>query len=723
VTPSSPQAQKPLSQLRWLIELKPLDVPLRVALRNSFAIAAPLAIGVATGHTAAGLAISGGALNTMFADQPGPYRQRITQMLLTALAAALAAFLGILVGPHFLPLIVVAFLYGWGGGLLVALGSAATRVGLTSMILLVINADLRLPAAQAPAAAALIFAGGMLQMLMAVAAWPLQRYRPERFAIAEVQRRLADIARQRPDPSQAPPATQEVLYAVTLLHGGHRSRSLVAQSFRIIIELCERTRLELLALGELQARMRNSEAGQAIEAVLLQSAKVLDGLAQAMTDGQDPKQAEEAAKALPALLEDLSRCRETAGDVRDRHLLRIAGARAHSLMGQLRALTRNGYWASSRGEIQAQLHEARLPSALRPRAPLATLRANLTFSSVAFRHALRCGACLAIAVMLERLLAIPHGFWIPMTAAIVLKPDFGGTLSYGVLRVAGTLAGLLLATGIIHLATENVAVQLLLLALLAAAYRLFSQVNYGIGVALLTGMLVIMLSFQSVIPPSMALDARVNATILGSLLALTAYALWPTWEVQHVRASLAKLIEAYRDYMSALLHSHPGQLEDARNSARTARTNAQASIERLRGEPRHKRNLPSLRLAETLVANANRLIRICMSLEAVLQDHDKLPQSPELAAFTEQAEQALTAIATALRDRTAPPSIGLRPYERKLATALFHDPAAENDPVNVALADSCDRIADSVNTLAHILQSVPAGPAAPETPPSPHSAD
>ncbi|MGH8173670.1 MAG: hypothetical protein ACREPX_11015, partial [Rhodanobacteraceae bacterium] len=67
--------------LQTLIQLKPRDVPLRVALRNSAAVVVPLAIGVATDHVGAGLGIAAGALNTMFLDQPGPYRLRMQRML------------------------------------------------------------------------------------------------------------------------------------------------------------------------------------------------------------------------------------------------------------------------------------------------------------------------------------------------------------------------------------------------------------------------------------------------------------------------------------------------------------------------------------------------------------------------------------------------------------------------------------------------------------------
>ena len=156
--------------LRALIDLKPRDVPVRVALRNTAAVVLPLLIGVATGHVAAGLAVCSGALNTMFSDQPGPYRARLQRMLMAALAAGGAALLGIWVGHNTPALVLAGLLLGLGGGLLVALGPVAARVGLTSMILLVVSADMRLPVAQAPGVALLIFAGGVLQVLLALAA-------------------------------------------------------------------------------------------------------------------------------------------------------------------------------------------------------------------------------------------------------------------------------------------------------------------------------------------------------------------------------------------------------------------------------------------------------------------------------------------------------------------------------------------------------------------------
>ena len=43
-------------------------------------------------------------------------------------------------------------------------------------------------------------------------------------------------------------------------------------------------------------------------------------------------------------------------------------------------------------------------------------------------------------------LALPRSYWLAMTIALVLKPDFGSTFSRGILRLAGTYVGLFVAT-------------------------------------------------------------------------------------------------------------------------------------------------------------------------------------------------------------------------------------------------------------------------------------
>lgn len=685
--------------LSALLELKPRDVPLRVALRNTLAIVLPLALALAAGRPGIGLGMAAGALNTMFIDQPGPYRLRMQRMLLASLASGVSAYVGSLLGAHTALLALAALLCGVSGGLLVALGPNAGRTGLACMILLVISAATPLDALTALGPAALVVAGGVLQMLFAIAAWPLQRYRPERQALADVCRQLAASVRERADSRSAPPVTQALIDVESLLHGAHRARGSVMETFRVLAELVERIRLELLALKDLQETLADGDARRTLARVLEYAARALETIAVALDDGASPHGAAAAMEGFDAALASL---REICGAQASPRELRIALARADGLGGQLRAAARNADFAGSRGELRAGAAEQRLPPAMQPGNALQTLRANLTLSSIAFRHALRCGVCLALAIVGERLAGIQHGYWIPMTAAIVLKPDFAGTFSFGLLRVIGTLLGLFLVTALVHYAFGDPWERVALVALFAFGFRLLTTVHYGIGVMMLTGLVVLLFTFDGV-PPGEVLQARGLATAIGSALALVAYLVWPTWEHLRVRPALASMLDEYRAYFSVLLRDDAARRAATRTSARAARTNAQASLERLRGEPRRDREL--IAFAEGVFANANRFIRAGMALEAVTLDARALLERDAVLAFIDRIDLNLAALARDLRGGT-PPQIGSLREEERALVARLEASATDDEARNVAgaLVEAFDRITDSIDTLAHVLR-------------------
>src|SRR6201999_2101988 len=82
---------------------------------------------------------------------------------------------------------------------------------------------------------------------------------------------------------------------------------------------------------------------------------------------------------------------------------------------------------------------------------IAVLRANLDPGSSYFRHAVRMAVCVGIGDVISRSIDWQRSYWLPMTVAVVLRPDFTTTISRGVLRLGGTFSGLLLATAVYHL--------------------------------------------------------------------------------------------------------------------------------------------------------------------------------------------------------------------------------------------------------------------------------
>jgi len=290
-----------------------------------------------------------------------------------------------------------------------------------------------------------------------------------------------------------------------------------------------------------------------------------------------------------------------------------------------------------------------------------------------------------------------------MTAAIVLKPDFAGTFSFGLLRVVGTLLGLVLATALAHFAFGGDWQRIALFAVLCFGFRELTTVHYGIGVMLLTALIVLLLAFEGMAPGE-TMTARALGTSIGSALALFAYVVWPTWERGRVRPALAGMLDAYRRYFLAMLNDSSRVRADIRAQARSARTNSEASLDRLRGEP--LRNARLVDLAEGTFANANRFMRAAMALEAARQGPVQLPARDLATTFAERVGADLASIAACLRSgETLHRDAGLRAQQQQLAQSI--ERAARTDDEQALAAawiDASDRIVDSIGTLAHLLE-------------------
>ena len=310
-----------------LTQVKRPDVPWRVVIRNTAAVVLPLGIGLAMGYPQIGLGVAAGALDTMFSDQPGPYRQRMRQLLLASLAAGIASLVGFLIGGALLPILLATAACGFFGGLLVVFGTDTARVGMTSMILLVITASTPTSFEHAVGGAALIFAGGLLLTTFSLAAWPLQRYWPERLALTNVYAGLAALARQQAhDDAEVPALTEAMTTLQRTLLGRHRAHGRAMEAFGVLLELAERIRLELTAMAELHAN-------PAIHAMFRDdAARVLAAIADALEQGDSPEQADRALQTLRAseraVLDGGGNADGLAGHI-------------HALAGQLAAAVRN----------------------------------------------------------------------------------------------------------------------------------------------------------------------------------------------------------------------------------------------------------------------------------------------------------------------------------------------------------------------------------------------
>jgi uncharacterized membrane protein YccC len=669
-----------------------------LALRNAVGVVLPLAVGAAIGNPGGALIMTTGALNVSFSDGSDPYRERARRMLTASLCCALAVFFGGFVGRVHVVAATIAALVAFTAGMMVSVNQTAADIGTITLVTFVVFSAQPMTPKHAFAAGLLAVSGGLLQAVFSLALWPVRRYAPERRVLGGLFRELARAAASPARATEAPPASESINAAHQALAPLGADGSIAAERYLALLSQAERIRLALLTLSRLRVRIGRESGCEEIAALLdraaAHAAQVLAWVGNALLEqgGQAI-----AVDELNAIGEKLRGCGAMARDAR---------WQIEALAGQLRSAMELASHATPSGRAAFAAREAGQPWRLRVTSTWAVLRANLNIGSAAFRHAVRLALCVAIGDAAGRAVGAPRAYWIAMTIAIVLKPDFSATFTRGLLRLAGTIAGLLLATALFHLLAPALMIQVLLLGAFAFVLRCFGPANYGLFVTALTAMVVLMFTVTGVSPAQVMLARGINS-IAGGLIALTAYAVWPTWERAQVSESVARMLEAYAQYFRAVRDgylqpekSFREQLDEARLAARLARSNLEASAARLRAEPL----VPAQRIAalDAILANSHRFIHAVMAMEAGLVRSRPVPARAAFRAFAAGVDRTLALLASSLRGSPVAPGDFPDLREEHHALVSAGDPHEERYAlVNV----ETDRVTNSLNTLtAEILR-------------------
>ncbi len=341
----------------------------------------------------------------------------------------------------------------------------------------------------------------------------------------------------------------------------------------------------------------------------------------------------------------------------------------------------------------------------------ATVRANFTLRSVYFRHALRQGVTLAIAtaLYLNTPLLVARGYWIALTALLVLRPDFTTTFTRGIARLLGTLVGVVLTTLLVAILAPAREILVLLDAL--AAYLAFSFLlaNYAIFSAFITVEVVFLLTLVEPQPLVTSTDRALN-TIIGGILALAMYLLWPTWEHPRVLHNIASRLEALRTYFVAVMHAYANperynvyDIDALRMNARLTRSNADISIQRSQQEPETRgTHRVDPELTEGLLIASDMIAQSILALEAFLVDNPAQHTLPETLAFTQTVDTALKMLATTI-DKEQP--LNNVPDVQAALTRLEHiDASTSSAPITLRFVQTeAKHIVRGIGTMQQLL--------------------
>lgn len=334
------------------------------------------------------------------------------------------------------------------------------------------------------------------------------------------------------------------------------------------------------------------------------------------------------------------------------------------------------------------------------------LALNLRFRNPQFRHSLRRSLIVTGAVALSLFWPGDYGYWLPLTAWLVLQTDFYNTIIKGSTRAVGTIAGVLIASGLaIVIPTDLWVISLSVIVFASIAYMTqpVSLAVFSIATAALTVMLVDLMGDD----PLAAAPDRGLATILGALLAIGLYSLLPTWQTRRLPNLLADLIDAYSDYARLVLdhQAHPTDHSTARMRAsieavrkkRHALTNAaeQAEIEPMLRRPMAHEVMGT----ETALAKAARAL---IAVNASVRDDDTA-ELPVVDKWAQAVDAYYARLAAQVRkQRQLPPPVDLEQASRELEVAVTDGPS-ETKSRRTILRWEADQVADALNDASLII--------------------
>ena len=606
--------------------------PLDVAARNVRAatVVAPVRPAYAAGFRAAlatvvpllaaeALRLTGGTWMSLagfsgaIVDKGGAYATRAAAIAALTGFGAIAMFIGAIASHQLAIAVALTFIVALVCALGRAWGNTGGIVGGSVLNMYVIS--LAYPAssfASALGRSGYAIAGGAWAALVALVLWPVRPYRPARLALADTLRKLADYVDAVASPLESGNVSDDALPA------GSLTVRAALEHARAVLAVIRRGRGEH---GRGERLLVLSQTADQMFANLIALVETIEAIA---PEARDARQQEQ----IVAALRDVTRVlRELADRVEEEKqtgatTVRFSGAPLRDSLTSIGHHMVDAPTASAAADVAAHYaHAATLldrtamfanvavanvaaldgapplvattsletEEATEPRAVLAPLRSVLALDSLVLRHALRVAIVTAAAVWLAGALHLARGYWVTVTAVIILQPYTGVTTQRAVQRVIGTVLGGILTAGLGALFHDIRAI-LVLSFIFAAVSVALLPVNYTAFAIFLTPTFVL-LAEASAGDWHLATVRVINTLLGGTIALLGARLLWPAPEWRRLPTYLAATLHTNRNYLQTVVRSFPDRSDAAGEAMRTRRRdaalaaiNAEESFQRLLAE-------------------------------------------------------------------------------------------------------------------------------------------
>jgi uncharacterized membrane protein YccC len=601
----------------------------------ALAIAAPMAIGLATGHLTPGVVAGLGAALATMADRGGPYLTRVRR---TIVAGTLGGTVGLLIGIAIngrgwvaVPVMIVV------AGVSALLSSVGAVWPVVGMFLLVYTALGTGPfgALRPWWPTPLWFLAGIAWWLvMLVPGWLIFPRTVEQHRVAAVYRALAAQLRA-PGTEHLGAARRRTTAALNLAYEDLVSQGPAASArdreLALLMNLVSQARLADEAATALDHLGERPPPQAAAQADALASA-VLDGGAVPATGA--PPAASQATLALYRALNE-------AADV-------VSGRTA-----PVPVMIGNADWQRE------------------PVRPLLVLARQVRLGFVRM-YAIRLMLCIGVAAVLSEALPLERSYWVPLTVAVVLRPDLGSVFSRALQSGAGTVIGASLGA-LILASRPSDPLLVTWVALFALALPYGQSRNYGLFTTFFAPLVVLLIDLLDNDGWRLA-QARLIDTLLGCGIALLiGYAPWPNSWHGSWRPGFADALDSIAGYLDqAVGHGTRGTAPHKR--ARTRVATLRTQFQQAMAEPQWTRQRaaawqPALAALEGL-------------LDTVTATAVTTAGQPPSGAVVSQVGEALRQMAGAVR-----------------ANASVHLDALPSEPSLRPVIDAACSVADALNGM------------------------
>ena len=581
--------------------------------RTTFAVLLPVLIASYFDQLNVGMTLSLGAFCVSLTDAPGAIIYKRNSMLACCIAIFLVSLVTSFAKTAVYGMGAEVVLFSFLFSMFVVYGNRAASVGNAALLVMILDMDTLVVPGGMLEYSVTILAGGLWYVIVSLALYQIQPYRPAQRILGECIREVAkylsikaDFYNPAKDLNEAykklfaqqvivhekQEAVREVLFKTRQIvnESTDNSRKLLLQ-FIETVDLFEDVTASYYDYSLLRERFAHILVLQKISVIIAQIATELNkiGIAvQSNTHYQTKKTLEEALIHLKLEIDAFPKTDTQSNLVLKKILVNLR--KLHQ-----RYIELGRYFTEKpKPGTKLSLDHSRFLThqSLHPK----ILFDNLTMRSSSFRHALRVAiACLAGFIVVKSIDYGDYSYWILLTIAFILKPAFSLTRQRNRERLLGTIAGGIVGIVILALIPDK-NIQFGFMVLFMLITYSFLRINYLVMVLSTTPFVIILFNLLGAGFYNVA-GERILDTVIGCTIAWCASNfLFPSWEKEQLHLHMQNMLKANAEYLKKAIEGLRGKEINmlrhklARKEVYVSSANLSAAFQRMLSEPKAQRS-------------------------------------------------------------------------------------------------------------------------------------